>query len=405
MSLTDCPLEILEDIVGYIATDTQSLSVLIRTCRYTRDVLTYQLYQSITCKGDRAGAACCRTLASSPHLCKMLEHFAVLGPATMFRDNAFPTVLLQDFTRDFTKALQQTTGLKYLNCDVPHCSLEVALTLCEGKFSSLRSLALRFDDTSLTAPFRTFQQLEKLGAPLFLNLTRFIVRDNARQFHSSLFVNGVINSRLNDLKVLMLSFRADIRESLRRTVVPPSWSSLETLVISRAIFDQTLLDEMPHLRRLTIVRDTERLPTAIPSTTVPRLEYLGCSPMNIGAFLPPTTPGPPRPIRSIQLNGASLSGAYDGASYFPDTWTLREGLRGLQFSGVTVEHFNFAMHLNSLRHFAESNIPVFMSAVKHLVFVFADSRRASVSLFSLELGIQEKMRSHCIVPATRTVRP
>lgn len=378
MPFNDLPVELLDQIAHHIDHDTQSLRSFTRTCKHAHGVLNHLLYRYIVCKDDRSGAKCCRTLVTCPELCAEVKSFTVLGPDTLSRHNPTWLSLLLAFTRDFTASLRGMTNLEYLNCDIAYCSLEVALTLCEATFDRLHSLVIRFDDTSLSSPLRATNDLHKLEKAHLPGLKRVIVRENAQHIQPSTFVDHIVNSRRDSLHDLMLRSRIHSYTSLWRRAPPPIWASLETLSICRAMFDANVLAEMPQIRSFTILQDFEAIQDSISSQILPKLQHLGCQPLNVAAFLPLNLPELGRPIRSVHFNGASSRGGYDSTSAPPSLRHILLGIAHLRFSSDVVEELNIGVSWHDLHGLVDGAVLSLLHPVKHLTLVIIDGRRGLV---------------------------
>ncbi|KAI0341985.1 hypothetical protein BDW22DRAFT_224605 [Trametopsis cervina] len=359
MSLTNCPIEIVEHIADFFVSDAQRLSSFIATCRYTYYTFHHLLYRSITCKTDQSAALCCQTLADSQELCELVQEFVVFGPQRIVHGGEDR----RDFVGDFAKALMNMTNLRVLNCDISFCSLEVCIALSNGNFPHLQSLALRITDHSVPVS-RSIHQLQDLQ-PHLPNLKRLLIRDNTHPSYAKRFIQCFIQSSQHSLRELMLSCWYDsgnlyLQSDNRCTV--PEWRSLETLTIRRDAFNVNILRCMPQIRRLTLLRDYSKL-QPLPDDILPNLEHIGCAIFNLNAFLPTAVAG--RPIRSVKLDAVSPTGTYHGPRNQPTRSSLRAALSHLAHSSVPIESLATPIRMLYAEYFPD--VTPFISELQSLV--------------------------------------
>lgn len=357
MSLTDIPIELVEYIAEFILPDIKPLVRFAATCQYTYASVHHFLYRSITCHTDQAGALCSRTLASSTELCQLVRSFTLYGPDHLYGEDR------REFIRDLAKALNHMANLTSLNCDVSYCSLEVCISLSTGKFEQLESLALRITDHSVPIS-RSVHRLGDLG-PYLPSLTRLIIRDNTQPSHARSFIEHFISSRRNALKELMLSCWYDNgAKFIQRPSDTTCWLSLRSLIIRRDAFNLQAMSLLPHLERLTLLRDLKPMPP-LPISILPNLQYIACATFNLASFLPKCRIGDGRPIKSVKLDGISAVGTYHGPRNQPTRTSLRNALSMLAFSSERIQDIALPVRMLYAAYFRD--VAPYLSEVKSLV--------------------------------------
>ncbi|KAI0630566.1 hypothetical protein C8Q77DRAFT_1063421 [Trametes polyzona] len=311
---SELPIDLLR-LVG-MHTSFDSLLSLLATSKTFNKGLTPILYAEINLSNYYAAAHCVRTLSRESSTLAFGRNLALLVRSFHIRYQRYRIQPVQKVkvARRLLRAIEAMTNLRHFVLDATFLGPPKLIHVLGARGAhSLRLLSLRLQSERWWLDGSTPDMLLGLR-PVFQALTSltFKMWDEEICWHD--VMKHIHDSRAAHLRTLDLAmtgpaFHSFVQDSL-------AWSSLQELTL-RVTGDIpfALLPATPNVRTLRLTSDDlEPTDTALPSDALPKLEVLVCPHQALPLFLPEDAPRQ-RPIRVVQLNGASYGEDNEDFSY------------------------------------------------------------------------------------------